>query len=91
MVIQLILRKKQGLVSEQDWARFLSLQHHITFFKEAPPEKGDYRRIQAGAMAAKQYCALTEPVEQIEKWFARVSPPRLRCTIPLPEAKWVLL
>lgn len=95
MIIQLVLRKQQGLVSDQDWARFLSLQHHLTFFREAPPEKGDYRRIQAGAMATKQYCSLTESPEQIETWFARlyinaqtlVNPifhPLGQCLDPLP-------
>lgn len=73
MIIQLVLRKQKGLLTEQQWAQFLALQHHMRFFKESPPEKGDLKRLQMGALATKQYCGLTDSVEEIETWFARVS------------------
>ena len=76
MVLQLLLRRQHGLLSAEEWEKFIELRHHLDDFK-AQAQDGDetYQNLQLMARAATEYSNSTEDLGLVETLVGRVREP----------------
>ena len=78
MILQILLRRKNGAIPEDDWNRFLKLQHHMDDLERGTREGNQFQQtnlqnIQLIAKASKEYAASAEDLGFIEFLVGRVS------------------
>lgn len=74
MVVQLLLRRKAGMIKQEDLGQFLALRHHLDEFKKTINSENDiYKNLLLMARAAQEYSATGDNLAQVETIAGRVS------------------
>ncbi|MCJ1306783.1 hypothetical protein MMC25_000426 [Agyrium rufum] len=85
MALELLLRRKNLSIPDEDWGALMKLGHHLDDFRNAGAEGGaeTWQNVELMAKAAKEYSGTKESLEFVQMVICRIMTNTLTLTTPV--------